>query len=223
VILILFTMSRPEQPGLSNREPLLTQLRQAWDFVRSHPTVYPLIIGVAFFGVFGFTPTILIPVFADRVLNVGVRGLGLLMGAAGVGALSGSLIQASLPRESARGRIVYYGAVGLALALLGFALSKWFPLSLILMGIFGFAMILMLTSLVTLMLNLSPEELHGRVMGLYTTAFVGLAPIGTLLAGALASGIGAPATMALYSVLCLASTFVIFRNLGKPLPSPLPS
>jgi len=221
VIATLLGMSNPEQPRLSNRDPFHVQIRQAWVFVRTHPTIYPLIIGLAFFGIFGFTPTVLLPIFADRVLNVGVRGLGALMGAAGVGALLGSLVQATLPRESARGRIVYHGAMGLALAFLGFAFSRWFPLSLVFMALVGFAMILMLTSLVTLMLDLTPEELHGRIMGLYTTSFIGLAPIGTLLAGVLASGIGAPATMALYSAIGLVSAYFIFGRASRSLSSQL--
>lgn len=219
VIATLMGMSDPEQPRLSNRDPFHVQIRQAWVFVRTHPTIYPLIIGLAFFGIFGFTPTILLPIFADHVLNVGVRGLGALMGAAGVGALVGSLVQASLPRESARGRIVYHGAMGMALAFLGFAFSRWFPLSLVFMALVGFAMILMLTSLVTLMLDLTPEDLHGRIMGLYTTSFIGLAPIGTLLAGVLALGIGAPATMALYSAIGLVAAFFIFGRASRTLSS----
>ncbi|MFH1012049.1 MAG: MFS transporter [bacterium] len=214
----LLTMSTLEQARPRNRDSFASQLYQAWAFVRGHSTIYPLMVGLAFYGLFGFTLTVLMPIFADKVLEVGVRGLGGLMGAMGVGALSGAVVQATMPRQSARGRIIFQGSIGLAVAFLGFALSRWFLLSLALLAGAGFAMILMVTSLVTLILDLTPEELHGRVMGLYTTSFLGLMPIGTFLAGTLASGIGAPATTALGGVICLLVAILTLRP--KPgLPS----
>jgi len=218
VIGTLMSMSTVEQNRSRNRDSFASQLYQAWAFVRAHRTIYPLMVGLAFYGLFGFTLTVLMPIFADKVLQVGVRGLGGLMGAMGAGALAGAVVQASMPRQRARGPMVFRGSVGLAVAFIGFALSRWFLLSLALLAGAGFAMILMVTSLVTLILDLTPEELHGRVMGLYTTSFLGLMPIGTFLAGALASGIGAPATTALGGATCLLVAILTLRPTGE-LPS----
>jgi len=209
VICSLLAMRDLEDSRVSNDDPLLTQLRQAFSFMRGHAVIRPLMMSLGCFGLFGFTMVVLMPIFADRILDVGVRGLGALMGAMGVGALSSSLAQATLSRDRMRGPLVLAGAVGLALGFLGFALSRSFVLSLILLAVAGASMILMLNSLVTLIQKQTPKELLGRVMGLYTTGFVGLIPIGNLLAGLLASGIGAPATMCLGSALCLVAALLI--------------
>jgi MFS family permease len=222
IIATLLYMRTLAQSRSSLEESHFDQLHQAWVYVRGHPVIYPLMIGLAFYGLFGFTLTVLMPIFADSVLKVGVRGLGALMGAMGVGALFGALVQATLPRDSWRGRIVFRGALGLAVAFFGFAFSRWFPISLALMSAAGFSMILMLTSLVTLILDHTPEELHGRVMGLYTTSFVGLSPVGAFLSGTLASAIGAPATIASASALCFVVAILAFER-QRTVPSVSPT
>ena len=209
VILSLMAIRGPDKDRLLNRDPLLVQLRQAWAFMRGNAIIHPLMVTLAFYALFGFTMVVLMPIFADKVLEVGVGGLGVLMGAMGVGALSGSLVQATLSRDSGRGRIVLGGAIGLALGLLAFSLSRSFIASLVFLALAGFSMILMITSLVTLIQKETPEGLLGRVMGLYTTGFLGLIPIGNLLAGLLASTIGAPTTMFLGSTLCLGAALLI--------------
>lgn len=213
ILFCLLTMRGLERFLISSREPIWAQLSYAFLFMRGNAVIRPLMVSLAFFGIFGFTMVVLLPIFADQILQVGVRGLGALMGAMGIGALLGSLVQAALSKDSRRGRIVLGGAIGLALGFMGFALSKWFVLSLALLVLAGFAMILMLTSLVTLIQKQTPEELLGRVMGLYVTGFIGLVPIGNVIAGLLASGIGAPATMFLGSSICLVVTLLILgRN-----------
>ncbi len=213
VIVSLLSMRGLEQIRIINPDPFLRQLAQAFSFMRRHDVIRPLMIALAFYGVFGFTMVVLMPIFADRVLNVGVRGLGALMGAMGIGALSSSLMVATFSRDSRRGRMVLGGAIGVALGFLGFSLSRSFLLSLALLALAGFAMFLMLNSLIILIQKQTPHELLGRVMGLYTTGFIGLVPIGNILAGVVASAIGAPATMLIGSTVCLGvAIFVLGRS-----------
>ena len=209
VIVSLLLMRGLEQIRILNPEPILTQLAQAFSFMRRHDVIRPLMISLAFYGLFGFTMVVLMPVFADRVLDVGVRGLGMLMGAMGIGALASSLMVATFSHDSRRGRMVFGGAVGVALGFLGFSLSRSFSLSLALLVLAGFGMFLMLNSLVILIQKQTPHELLGRVMGLYATGFIGLVPIGNILAGVVASGIGAPATMLIGSVICLGVAILV--------------
>ncbi len=213
VIVSLLLMRGLDQIRILNPEPILTQLAQAFSFMRRHDVIRPLMTSLAFYGLFGFTMVVLMPIFADRVLGVGVKGLGMLMGAMGIGALASSLMVATFSHDSRRGRMVFGGAIGVALGFLGFSLSRTFSLSLALLVLAGFGMFLMLNSLVILIQKQTPHELLGRVMGLYATGFIGLVPIGNILAGVLASGIGAPATMLIGSVICLGvAIFVLGRS-----------
>ncbi|MDK9701347.1 MAG: MFS transporter, partial [bacterium] len=176
---------------------------EAFNFIRHSPIHRTLILNTLVFGAFGFAYTVLMPVFADKILEIGVRGLGMLMGTIGVGALFGGLWQASLPNGAKRGRLVIGGAVGLAIGALGFSFSRSLPLSLVLLAFVGFAGISMLASTNTLLQSLAPDHLRGRVMGFYTTAFLGISPIGNFLVGSIASKLGASYAMAVVSLFCL--------------------
>jgi MFS family permease len=159
---------------------------------------------VSISSVFGLPYSILLPVFARDVLGVGARGLGFLTGATGLGATVGALYLAG---RGTRGRGVL---VAVAMALLGaslvaFALSRAFALSLLLLVLVGAAMIVQMATSNTLLQLLAPEELRGRIVSFYMLAFLGTAPVGSLLAGTLAHALGTPAAVAIGGAVCLAA------------------
>ncbi len=213
LIIGLLMMRNLPRPAPRSEEPLLLQLREAYRFVKASPIHSALILNVIVFAGLGFSYTTLMPVYADQILERGVRGLGALMGAVGIGALVGGVWQAAQPRNAKRGYMVRLGAFGLTIGLLLFAVSRNYIFSLAVLPIVGFSGIVMLASTNTLLQTLSPDHLRGRVLGFYTTAFLGIIPVGSFVVGILAEHTSAALTLALMSVICLAvAVATLLRN-----------
>jgi len=156
----------------------------------------------------GMPYVVLMPIFADRILHSGARGLGLLMGASGVGALTGTMVLAARHGVRGLGRWVMFATIGFGTFLILFSMSPWFWLSVLLIMPAGFSMIMQMASTNTLIQTMVPDELRGRVMALYSMMFMGMAPFGALLSGFIAHHIGAPLTVRLGGVICLAGGLV---------------
>jgi len=158
---------------------------------------------------------VLMPVFASEILHGGARELGWLMGATGIGALLGALSLAARVGVKGLGRLIAICAGGFGVSLIAFAFSKIFWLSLILLVPVGFTMMVQMASTNTLLQSMVPNTMRGRVVALYTMMFMGVAPFGAFFAGAVAHRIGAPWTVAIGGIACIAgaSTF------GMILPS----
>jgi MFS family permease len=136
---------------------------------------------------------VLIPALARDVLDVGATGYGFLMAASGIGALTAALAIAVIGRPGPR--LLVGGALLLGLAEMAVAVSRVFPLSMGLMFLAGLGSIAMAATANTLIQLAVPDRLRGRVMSVYTTVFAGSTPIGGLMAGGIASAMGAPASL----------------------------
>jgi len=170
-----------------------------------------LLIGAVSFAAMPYS--VLMPLFADRVLHAGARGLGILMGAAGAGALIGSLALASRSSVKGLGRWVAISCAIFGAALAAFAMSRTFALSAALLVVAGGAVMVQMASSNTLIQSMVPDELRGRVMSVYIMMFVGLGPIGALLAGSIAERIGAPLTVAGGGIITVLAAIVFFLRL----------
>jgi MFS family permease len=191
VIVGLFMMRvkrRPEVPAGSPLEHILEGFR----FVRSTAPIRALLLLLGLVSLVAMPYTVLMPIFADRILHGGARGLGILMGATGVGALLGALTLATRTGVHGLGRWVTVSCAGFAVSLVAFALSKNFWLSTALLLPVGFSMMLQMSSSNTLIQAMVPDHLRGRVMAVYSMMFMGMAPFGALLGGAVADRLGAP-------------------------------
>ena len=146
---------------------------------------------------------VLMPIFAAQVLHGGPHTLGFLMGAVGVGSLVSAL--SLVVRRSVRGllKVIPIGAAVFGVGLVAFGLSRTLWLSIPMMFVTGFGMMQGVTTSNTILQTLVDEKMRGRVMSYYTMAFVGMAPFGSLLAGALAHAIGAPRTVIISGVACI--------------------
>ncbi|MBL0061758.1 MAG: MFS transporter [bacterium] len=216
-LIVTLSLMRNLPPPTGNpREPVLKQLRDAYNFIVHAPVQRVLIRNVIFLTIFGFSYTTLLPMFADVVLGKGASGLGVLMSAGGIGALLGGLWQASMDKESKRGWVVMMGMAGLGLGLLIFSLSKQFEISIIAMAMAGFSGISMLASTNTLLQQLTPDHLRGRVLGFYTSSFLGFGPFGAVMLGVLAHSFGPRVALAFAGGVCLivaSYTIVHYRRL----------
>ena len=152
----------------------------------------------------GMPYAVLLPIFADRILHQGARGLGMLMAAAGTGALTGTLVLASKQGVRGLGKWITVAASCFGVALILFSFSRSFLLSMAFLFPAGFAMMIEMASSNTLIQTMVPDELRGRVMAIYSMMFMGMAPFGALWAGAAAHHLGAPMTVAIGGVVCLA-------------------
>ena len=152
---------------------------------------------------------------AESILGAGPQGLGLLMGASGLGARGGAL--ALLSRRGVRGlgRWVAISAAAFGIALIGFSFSRTFWLSALLLIPVGAAMMVEMAASNTLLQAMVPDALRGRVMALYSMMFMGMAPFGALFAGWMAERIGAPITVAIGGVVCVVGATVFSLRLPK--------
>lgn len=188
-------------------------LRDTLDGFRFVWRTAPVRVLLALVGIVSLAGTpysVLMPVFAESILRGGAKGLGILVSAAGMGALGGSLAVASRRGVEGLGRWVAYSAASFGIALLLFAWSRTFWLSAALLVPAGLMMMTQLASSNTLIQAMVPDVLRGRVMAVYSMMLLGMAPFGALLAGWMAERIGAPATVAGGGLICTVAA-IAFR------------
>jgi MFS family permease len=185
-----------------------SRIAEGFAYARRTAPVRALLVLLGVVSFVGMPYAVLMPVFADRILHGGASGLGLLMGSSGIGALAGALTLAARQRIRGLGRVVAFAAAAFGLCLVLFSLSRVFWLSAALLVPVGFFMMLQMASSNTLIQSMVPDALRGRVMAIYSMMFMGMAPFGALLAGTLADRFGAPATVSLGGVLCIAGAAV---------------
>lgn len=211
IIAALLRMKMPEQ---KRRERKPGQLREGLRYAWHTAHVRALLGLLAMTSVFGISYVALMPVFATRVLHGGPALLGWLFSAVGLGALSGAVLLLRLRGLSGLGKRVAWGSTLFGVALLAFAWSRFVPLSLFALYFVGVGFMTQMASTNTLLQGLVPNELRGRIMGLYSMAFVGMTPLGALGAGWLATAIGAPRTVE------IGATVVLFASLAFHLARP---
>src|SRR5437762_1796494 len=164
----------------------LADIIEGFRFVSRTAPIRALLLLLGLVSLVGMPYTVLMPVFADRILHGGARGLGILMGATGVGALLGALTLAMRSGVSGLGRWVAFSCAGFGVSLFLFSWSRHFWLSVALLLPVGFSMMLEMSSSNTLIQAMVPDHLRGRVISVYSMMFMGMAPFGALLGGALA-------------------------------------
>ena len=197
VIAGLFMMRIEKTAPAHDGAAPLEKLREGFRFARHTKPIRALLILLAVVSFMALPFSVLIPIFAVKILHGGVNAYGWLMGAVGFGAMLGALAIAMRQQLRGLGSLVAYSAVGLGVSLVLFSASRWFLVSFAFLIICGFTMMMQLTSTNTLIQAMVPEQLRGRVMAMYSMMFLGMTPLGSLLAGTLADHIGAPVTVAI--------------------------
>jgi MFS family permease len=203
VIASLLLMRVQKAEAKRHGASMLEQLHEGWSYVSKFVPVRTILTLFALVNLMGWPFVVLMPIFAAQVLHGGPNTMGLLMGAVGVGALISSLVLVA--RKSVRGLtgVLPLAAVIFGCGLIAFGFSRVMWLSMVLMLVAGYGMLQGLTVSNTLIQTLVDEKMRGRVMSYYTAAFVGMAPFGSLLAGALAHWIGAPRTVMINGTVCI--------------------
>ena len=182
-------------------------------YARHEPVVGLLLIAVAVFSLFAMNRLTLIPFFADQVLHVGASGFGFLLGSMGLGALAGALTLALNPGAGDPRRQFWMAMIWVS-ALLTFSISRVFVISLLTLFIAGYCQISFVAIANNRIQTITPDNLRGRVMALYAQALIGVGPIGSMQAGALATLFGAPWAMAIGAA--VAGTVLLAIRIGRP-------
>ena len=191
--LLMMTVVRTEREPRTTRA--VDELRAGWDYVtHSHPIRIALLM-LALVSIMGMPYTVLMPVIASAVLHGGAHTLGFLMTASGTGALLGALYLASRSSVLGLGRVIAIATAVFGGGLCVFGLSHVLWLSLAILPFIGAGFMIQMASTNTVIQTIVEERLRGRVMAFYTMAFLGTAPIGSLLAGVVAARIGASNTI----------------------------
>jgi MFS family permease len=215
VIASLLLMRIPRLDAPRSKANMFEQIREGWDYVRSFQPIRTILLLFSLVSLMGYSWSVLLPIFAAQVLHGGAARLGLLMGAAGVGALVSALSLAVRKSVVGLTRMLQVATAILGGALILFGLSHTFWLSLMLMVLVGFGMLQAASVSNTIIQSLVPEDKRARAMSYYTMAFFGSAPFGSLLAGTLADRIGAPHTVMITGAFCIAGSLWFTSELPK--------
>jgi len=206
-------------PPFQRPAHLVSTGEHAWNgivYSMKHQRVRTILLLFLAVGVFGWSYTVLMPAFARDVLNRGANGYGILMSASGTGAFIGALVVATYghlftPRRLALGGVWLFSA-----ALLGLSLSRNFYLALAFLFVAGFGMLLFFSTSNTVLQTIVPDEMRGRVMGVWSLVFGAMIPLGSLEAGAVAHWLSTSFALGLGAIICAVSAavtlFVIRRR-----------
>jgi MFS family permease len=208
---LLLMKVQPFRPAPASMSPWET-IREGFQYVAGTVPIRAIVMLIAIVSFAGMPYTVLMPVFADRILHVGAQGLGILMGATGLGALGGALLLAS--RTALKGFTLWIPAAAavFAVSLAGFAASDRMWLSCAMLFIAGFAVMLQVGASNTLIQSMVPDHLRGRAMSVYSMMYIGIGPFGAMAAGFAADGFGARVTILAGAAVCLlASAIFAFR------------
>lgn len=204
VIGSLFAMRLQPLPVRASKGAVLEELRAGYGYVSKFAPVRAALLLLALVSTLGMPYTVLMPVMAREILQGGPNTLGVLMGASGVGAIASALYLASRKSVIGLGRVMTIGTFAFGLGLVAFGLSRSIWLALLALPIAGAGFMTEMAATNTILQTITEDHMRGRVMAFYTMAFLGTAPLGSLLAGVSAERIGAPLTIVLGGVACLA-------------------
>ena len=216
VIIALLAMKMTPNKKDSEKTQVLQGLKEGFIYAFGFPPIRSILFFLGWISLVGMANTTLMPVFARDILHGDSKTYGFLMAAIGVGAIIGAIFLASRKNVLGLGRIITIASGIFGIGLISFSLSHTLWLSFFLLLITGFGMMVHMASSNTILQTIVDDDKRGRVMSLYAMAFMGMAPLGSLLGGSLAGWIGAPTTLIIIGTSCMIGSF-LFRKILPPL------
>jgi MFS family permease len=198
-----------------NEHQMIHQLKEGFRYAFGFPPIRHILFLLALLSLTGVSQQTLMPVFARDIFRGGPLVLGFLIGASGLGALAGTVYLANRKNTLGLPRTIVISTLLFGIGLIVFSLSRTLWVSIPFVLIIGFGMIVQLATSNIILQTIVDEDKRGRVMSLYTVAFLGMAPFGSLLSGILASRIGAAETVFAAGFACLAGAFFFSRHLSE--------
>ncbi len=213
VITALLRMRINRQPNPLPPRSVLHGLKEGFRYAFGFEPIRDVLLLVALVSLLGVGYTVLMPVYASAILHGDSHTYGFLMGAVGIGALSGALYLASRRTVIGLGRWIARASVLFGAGLVAFSVARVLWLSLILLVIIGFGMMVQMASSNTILQTIVDDDKRGRIMSLYTMAFMGMMPFGSLMMGSLASTVGVSETLMLSGLICIVASLIFARRL----------
>ncbi|MCX5710546.1 MAG: MFS transporter [Candidatus Omnitrophica bacterium] len=206
VIVALFLIRTAKETVTRKKSHVLKELKEGLVFIKNNRDILILISMVGIVSLFGISYMILMPIFAEQVLKVGIKGLGVLMSSSGLGALAGALILARLGDFRYKGRLLNFSALVFSFSLIIFSLSKIYLLSLLALAFIGATGVTSIALVNTIIQTKVGDEFRGRVMSVFMLTFAGFLPFGNLIAGSMAQRLGVSICVLVSGIIC----FVFF-------------
>ena len=203
VIASLLAMQVETKPARVSKTRALEELKAGFNYVTRFPPARDSLLLLALVGTMGMPYTVLMPAIASTVLHGGPHTLGYLMTASGIGALAGAVYLASRTTVLGLGRAIVRATITFGAALVAFSFSNRLWLSLLILPFVGGGMMIEMASTNTILQTIVDDEMRGRVMAFFTMAFLGTAPLGSLMAGLLADHIGPMKTVMIGGTACV--------------------
>ena len=210
--LLLMKVNLPREKRKNGN--VLRELKEGFSYTFGFTPIKSIILLLSLISLMGMSYQVLMPVFAKIILHGGPHTFGFLMGATGLGALTGALYLASRKKVLGLGRIIPLAAGTFGTALVLFSFSRYIWLSMILLVFVGLGMMMNLASSNTILQTISDDDKRGRVMSFYAMAFMGTAPFGSLLAGSLAKLISTPYTIMIGGISCIIGAIIFASQLS---------
>lgn len=211
VIACLLAMRIKPRPSRVGKKPIHHELREGFSYALNFAPIKYILLLLALVSLMGMPYNVLMPVFAKDILHGGPHTFGFLMTASGVGAFAATMYLASRKSVVGLGRIIAIASGIFGTGVAAFSLSRTLWVSVLFLLVAGFGAMAQIASSNTILQTIVDDDKRGRVMSLFTMAFMGMTPFGSLVAGAMASRIGASNTLLVGGITCLAGS-VIFAS-----------
>jgi MFS family permease len=216
VIVALLAMRVTQARAIPGKQTsIVDSLKEGLGYALATTPIRDLLVLLGVVGVMGMPYITLMPVFAADVHRSGADALGIMMGAIGLGALIGALSLARRKSILGLGRVIAIATLGFGVGLLAFTISELFWLSLLFLTFVGMTWMVLIAASNTVLQTLADDNMRGRVMSLFTMMLVGMAPLGSLLAGWLADHFGAPVVVGGGGAVCALAVLVFSRQLPR--------
>jgi MFS family permease len=210
VIAALLLMRLDPQPQNTHHASFRQEIIDGFRYTRSEGVVRVLVVNMAIISLFGISLLNLLPAWSVEILGGDVRTNGILMASRGFGALVAAVMLAVMSQFPVRGKLWTIGGLLMPFSLFFFSQSTVLVGSMITLAVTGWCFITQANTSNAILQNRIPDELRGRVMGIYSWVFFGSMPLGSILTGQSAEAIGLPPTIVIGAVICLAAALFVF-------------
>jgi MFS family permease len=215
VVISLLLMHVQKKEVIRKAGNMFYEMKEGFNYAFGFAPIKHLLILLGVVSFMGSSYQLLMPVFAKEILHGTSSTFGFLMGAAGLGALAGAVFLASQEAVLKLGRIIPSAAAIFGIGLIALSMTKYFPVSLLLMIIIGLGLMLHTAASNTILQTITDDDKRGRVMSFYSLAIMGTAPFGSLLAGSLAKIVGTPFTILVGGISCIIAAFFFYKKLPE--------
>ena len=213
VIAALLSMNILAKPRKSGHAHPLVELKEGFSYAFGFAPTRNILLLICLFSLTAMPFVVLLPAFAKNILAGGPNTFGFLMASTGAGALLGAIYLASRKSVLGLGRWIVVASTLFSLTLIALSFTSSIWLSMALMPLAGFGMMVHMASSNTILQTVTDDDKRGRVIGIFVTSMTGMAPFGSLIAGALASRLGIPWEIRLGGIVCLAGSMLFASKL----------